>query len=111
MQALQQFLGSQLRVFRDLRGLSQIDLAERINVSKETIGKIERGAAAPSFRTLDKLCRELRISPRKLFPISDYEDTKPASTALETLISKASKLGDNEVNWLLELMKVIEKKP
>jgi len=97
MQALQQFLGSQLRVFRDRRGLSQIDLADRINVSKETIGKIERGAAAPSFRTLDKLCRELRISPSKLFPVSNYEDTKPASTELENLTSKASKMVDKDI--------------
>lgn len=111
MQMLQKFLGSQLRVFRDLKGLSQIDLAERINVSKETIGKIERGTAAPSFRTLDKLCRELRISPRHLFPVSDYEDAKPASTALEKLISKASKLDDEEINWFIDLLSTIEKKP
>jgi len=44
-------------------------------------------------------------------PVSNYEDSKPASTALENLISKATKLDDNEIEWLLDLMKVIEKKP
>ena len=108
---IQSYLGSQLRVFRDMRGLSQIELAERINVSKETIGKVERGAAAPSFRTLDKLCRELRISPRSLFPDSDYKTGRVASTALEKLVIQAAKLSDDEINWLLELIKVIEKRP
>lgn len=111
MQALQKFLGSQVRVFRDKRGFSQIELAERLSVSKETIGKIERGAAAPSFRTLDKLCRELRISPRNLFPDGNYEDINPASTALENLISKASKMDDKDILWLLELIETVERKP
>lgn len=111
MKALQHFLGSQVRVFRDRRGLSQIELAERISVSKETVGKIERGDAAPSFKTLDKLCRELRISPRNLFPADKHENDEPASTALEKLVTKASKLNDNEVEWLLELIETIARKP
>jgi len=111
MKALQTFLGSQIKVFRDMRHLSQIELAERIDVSKETIGKIERGSAAPSFRTLDKLCRELGISPRSLFPADKYERQKPASTALEKLISKASQLNDKEIEWILDLLETAERKP
>jgi len=111
MEKMQKFLGSQLRVFRDMRGLSQIELAERLSVSKETVGKIERGQAAPSFRTLDKLCRELGISPRSLFPAAKYERHKPASTALDTLMVKASDLKDEEILWLIELLETIEKRP
>jgi len=110
-QALQKFLGSQLRVYRDLRRLSQIELAERMGVSKETVGKIERGTAAPSFKTIDSICRELGISPRNLFPADKYQRHKPASTALERLISKASKLDDAEINWILDLIETIEKRP
>ncbi len=109
--ALQRFLGSQLRVYRDLNRLSQIELAERMGVSKETIGKIERGTAAPSFKTIDSLCRELAISPRYLFPAGKYERHKPSSTALEKLIEKASKLDDKEIEWMLELIEAIEKRP
>ena len=111
MKALQEFLGSQVRVFRDRRGLSQIELAERINVSKETVGKIERGAAAPSFKTLDKLCRELRISPRFLFPADKNENGKATSTALEKLVTKASKLNDADTQWVLELIDTVDRKP
>ncbi|MEP1230193.1 MAG: helix-turn-helix transcriptional regulator [Litorimonas sp.] len=108
---MQKFLGSQVKVFRNMRKLSQIELAERIGVSKETIGKIERGSAAPSFRTIDKLCRELAISPRSLFPAQEYVRHKSASTALEKLISKASKLEDNEINWFIDLLEAVKKKP
>jgi len=111
MKALQAFLGSQVKVFRDKRELSQIELADSINVSRETIGKIERGAAAPSFRTIDKLCRELAISPRSLFPAEKYIRHQPASTAMEKLVTKASKLTDAEVNWIIDLIETAEKKP
>lgn len=111
MQELQNFLGSQLKVFRNRRALSQIDLADRIGVSKETIGKIERGAAAPSFRTLDKICREFGISPRSLFPAEKPEQQKPASTALEKLISRASKLEDKEIEWFIEMLETASRKP
>ena len=110
MQILQKFVGSQVRVFRDRKGISQIELAERISVSKETIGKIERGAAAPSFRTLDKLCRELRISPRHLFP-AERKTGETASTALEKLVTKASKMNDAELEWVLSLIEEIDKRP
>ena len=111
MKALQAFLGSQVKVFRDMRELSQIELADSINVSRETIGKIERGAAAPSFRTIDKLCRKLGISPRSLFPAEKYIRHQPASTAMENLVTKASKLTDAEVNWIIDLIEIAEKKP
>ena len=111
MQVLQKFVGSQVRVFRDRKGISQIELAERISVSKETIGKIERGAAAPSFRTLDKLCRELRISPRSLFPAERNETGEAASTALEKLVTKASQMTDAEIEWVLSLIEEIDKRP
>lgn len=109
--ALQKFLGSQVRLYRDRKKLSQIELAERMGVSKETVGKIERGTAAPSFKTIDSLCRELGISPRNLFPAGKYERHKPASSALERLISKAWEFNDTELNWVLELLETIDKKP
>lgn len=111
MKALQAYLGSQVKAFRGVQGLSQIELAERINVSKETISKVERGAVAPSFRTIDKICRELAISPRSLFPAEEYIRHQPASTAMEKLVTTASKLTDAEVNWIIDLIETAEKKP
>ena len=111
MLTMQEFWGSQLRTFRNAQGLSQIELAERIEVSKETIGKIERGQAAPSFRTIDKICRELGRPPSSFFQRDRYERHQPASTALEKLVSKASKMTDAELEWVLSLIVEIDKRP
>jgi HTH-type transcriptional regulator / antitoxin HipB len=39
-------LGSALADLRDLRGLTQTDLAEKVGTSRPTISRIERGEAA-----------------------------------------------------------------
>jgi transcriptional regulator with XRE-family HTH domain len=47
--------------------MTQAQLAERVAVSIETIGKIERGIAAPSFDTAEKIAVALNIAPSALF--------------------------------------------
>lgn len=111
MLTMQKFFGSQLRTFRTQHELSQIELAERIDVSKETIGKIERGQAAPSFRTIDKICRELQKPPSSFFQKGRDVLDQPTSTAMEKLLSKAAKLDDTEINWIIELIETAKKRP
>lgn len=59
--------GTHVRQHRKAQGLTQDDLAARVEVSVETIGKIERGAAAPSFETAERIANALLIPPTALF--------------------------------------------
>jgi transcriptional regulator with XRE-family HTH domain len=49
--------------------MTQEALAERVDVSIETIGKIERGAAAPSFDTVERIAAALDLPAVGLFGI------------------------------------------
>lgn len=69
--ALQRIFGTNLRNQRKARGLTQEALAERVEVSIETIGKIERGVAAPSFATAEKIAVALDIPVIALFGAGD----------------------------------------
>jgi predicted transcriptional regulator len=40
--------GSVIRIFRDVTGMTQGDLARRSSVSRSTLGRIERGQADPT---------------------------------------------------------------
>jgi PAS domain S-box-containing protein len=51
---LQKGLGSRLRLYRQLRGLTQDGLSEVIGVSKQHLGQIERGECKPSLDLLTK---------------------------------------------------------
>ncbi|MCJ2021445.1 helix-turn-helix domain-containing protein [Methylobacterium sp. E-065] len=64
---LRQAFGTNVRQHRRAVGMTQEHLAERVEVSIETIGKIERGVAAPSFDTVERIASALQISPLALF--------------------------------------------
>lgn len=66
---LRSVFGAQVRHHRRAAGLTQEALAERVDVSIETIGKIERGQAAPTFDTAEAIARALNVEPVALFGV------------------------------------------
>ena len=54
-------VGARLRALRERRGLSMRALAERCELSPNTISLIERGATSPSVATLHHLASALRV--------------------------------------------------
>ena len=59
--------GKQLRQIRRVKDITQEKLAEEIGVSAEFISNMERGKAAPSFETLEKLARVLETDIQEFF--------------------------------------------
>jgi len=64
---LKQAFGTSVRHHRRAAGMTQERLAELVEVSIETIGKIERGVAAPSFDTAEKIASALDLPAVALF--------------------------------------------
>jgi transcriptional regulator with XRE-family HTH domain len=67
--ALEEIFGANLRHYRKARGLKQPELAERVSLSLEMISKIERGVAAPSFPTIEKLADALGVPEAAFFGV------------------------------------------
>ena len=67
MATLRQRFGERLRDIRLNRRMSQERFAETLNISVDFLSLIERGRNAPSFETLDKISKRLRISLAELF--------------------------------------------
>ena len=59
-----QALGAQIREWRLRRGLTQAALAERAGLSWIFVAKIEGGARLPSWPTLERLARVLKVTVR-----------------------------------------------
>lgn len=68
---LKQVFGSNVRQHRRAARMTQERLAEAVEVSVETIGKIERGVAAPSFETVERIAAALEVSPLVLFGMAE----------------------------------------
>ena len=59
--------GARLRDLRRERDLTQDQLAERADISRESIKNIEKGKHGPLFETLEQLIRGLGCKPYELF--------------------------------------------
>lgn len=59
--------GQRVRMLRERRGKTQAQLAERIGVTEQYIGMIERGRSSPSFAVIQKLCHALGVTAARLF--------------------------------------------
>ena len=56
-----------LKMIRLEKGLSQIDLAKKTGVTRQTIGMIEAGDYNPSLKLCIAICRELGKTLDELF--------------------------------------------
>lgn len=68
---LYQALGAHIRYHRREMDMSQEALAERVGVTPELIGKIERGTTASSFEVVEKIAGALVLPPLALFGMGE----------------------------------------
>jgi transcriptional regulator with XRE-family HTH domain len=64
---LRKKFGERLRQIRAERGMTQERFAEVLDISVDFLSLIERGINAPSFETLEKISRRLRVPVADLF--------------------------------------------
>ena len=59
--------GSRLRQFREERGYSQEELAERAGLHRNYVGGVERGERNVGLENIVKLARAVSVKPSDLF--------------------------------------------
>lgn len=66
-QELREYLSQNLKKYRRVKGWSQFDLAEKAQISEQTVNSIEGLRLWPSDKTLSKIVTALEIEMYKLF--------------------------------------------
>lgn len=61
-----QVFGERIRSFRKERGMSQIDLANKVGIDRSYIGFLERGERNPSLEMIIKIAEALSTTPDAL---------------------------------------------
>lgn len=61
------YLGLNIAYYRKERGLSQIQLAELVNISRTHMSRIETADCAVSLDVVFEICDVLKVNPSKLF--------------------------------------------
>ncbi|MCD1125591.1 helix-turn-helix domain-containing protein [Jinshanibacter sp. LJY008] len=100
-----------LRLLREARSLSQVRLAELLNVDPRAYNRWEKGTTAPHLDTVIKIADVLQVSIDELVgrkAISD--DVKVRNHILHLLWQKADSLPDSEQQALITVLDSFVKK-
>ena len=82
--------GHKIKTLRLKLGLTQAQLADRLNISASTIGMYEQGRREPDNNTLSKLCEELGTSGDYLLGINtekNYGTEKEVDNVISEFIN------------------------
>lgn len=100
-------IGNRIRIAREAAGLTQEQLAERLELSAQFISTIERGVAGASLSTIISLCETLHISSEWLLRGLDATPTTGRIAAKMSPLSEAQlAVVDKLTDDLLALLEV-----
>lgn len=111
MAGIEKLIGAKITEIRLTRKLTQAQLAEKVNVSVETISRLERGVSIPSLKTLENIAQSLNTSLKNFF---EFDDRSSKNQAFERELSKLTAflrtLSIKEITLLHEILNVVFKR-
>lgn len=83
-------LGSNIRKYRLMAGISQEALAKKAGIYSAYLGRLERGEKCPTIDTLYKICKALGInmSDVLMFDADLYDRNKEAMLRIEHVLDR-----------------------
>ena len=78
---LKKYIGNQIKVFRKSTGLTQDELAQKLNTTKQTISRYEKGDRKANQDMLFSLCDIFGVSIDDFFPSTNENSTTPTASS------------------------------
>ncbi|MFP2904235.1 helix-turn-helix domain-containing protein [Pyxidicoccus sp. 3LFB2] len=108
-------IGKAARAAREQLGLTQVEVAELMDLSPIVYNRLERGRMLPSVPTLVRLCETLKTSPEVVLGFSSFttkgkgRDKPPAEDppSLHHLTGLARKMDETQRQALIHMAKVL----
>lgn len=75
-------IGEKIRNAREDMDLYQTDMARLIPMNQSNYSKIERGVQEPNMEQLRRICQILKLDPRYLLELEEYEIISEADLRL-----------------------------
>lgn len=94
--------GKNLKYYRELKKLTQEQLAEKIEMNVRSVSFIECGTNFVTAKTLEKICKTLEVSPKQLFDF-DFPAKKP-----QEIKDEVENLIDNNSEKLNDIYKILK---
>lgn len=101
MDDLKKMFGQRVRKIRQKQNLSQEELAEKIDIAVNNMGKIERGESFVTAVTLEKLASVLNVKVEDFFKFDSFVSIDEMKKELDF-----NKLSDDEIRQLYRFYKL-----
>ena len=99
-----EIFGERLKSAREMRGLNQRQLGERLGVPPSSIAHFEGGRRKPSFENLHRLAGALEVTTDYLLGLAEQPLIVPTT---DPLLRDLSKLGNDERELVAAILKVL----
>ena len=86
MSDIKKLLGRKIQNLRKSKGYSQLEFAEKIDISLNGLGIIETGKGFLTADTLEKIIKVLNIEPDELFSFGGMQNEKELYTNITKLL-------------------------
>ena len=82
---LKKYIGNQIKIFRKSAGFTQDELAKRLNTTKQTISRYEKGDRKANQDMLFELCDIFGVSIDDFFPSQNEALQSPTASPIQTI--------------------------
>ena len=82
---LKKYIGNQIKIFRKSAGFTQDELAKRLNTTKQTISRYEKGDRKANQDMLFELCDIFGVSIDDFFPSQNETLQSPTASPIQTI--------------------------
>jgi transcriptional regulator with XRE-family HTH domain len=109
---VEKLIGSQIARIRKEREITQAELAETIDVTVETISRLERGISIPSLKTLENISSALHVPLKDLFDFKreeEWADLTNEDKEIRKIIAYLKTRNRNEIRLGFRILKDIFK--
>lgn len=102
---LQRLFGANVRHHRKAKGWTLEQLSGQTGISRETIGKIERGVAAPLFETAEKIAVALDVPAPVLFGAGVTHGRGERARLLTEINGTLSKMNEDQLGRAAKMLR------
>jgi len=86
MKATKELLGERIRELRKIRGLTQEQLAELVDVEQKHVSRLELGKSFPTIERLEKIAVALNVQLRDFFEFIHLADPDTRTNSINEML-------------------------
>ena len=101
MSEIKKQLGKKIKYYRELRNLTQEQLAEMIDMSCRSLSFLECGTNFVTADTLEKVCNALKVTPKQLF---DFEYYTKSPNEIKKELDRLIKNNSEKINDIYNIL-------